>query len=238
MKQHESPKSATGWHWATITVHNHCTTRKDKKKKQRKEQKSRVSVTPGSTLARIYDFPSHLREVFIALNFPHFSFQKALNQGTLTGTTIEWTFCANASIVKVFGLLQHSHGIFIPGITAYSWHQSSCLWLQVPLWILSLQCRSQIRYRTYIVFNTHLEAHLLLPFSIYIQPRRPTSKNPAQTNAEGEPSFAPSHLIVATAYRIVELGQGHIILVAMEGWNCHDCTDAPPAWRMPVESED
>lgn len=45
---------------------SHCTTRKNRKKKQRNEQNSRVSVSPGSTLALlgIYDFPSHLREVF------------------------------------------------------------------------------------------------------------------------------------------------------------------------------
>ena len=138
-----------GWHWATITVLHYL-----QEKIERKKQ--RTNKTAGSqfhlvalwhSFARIYDFGR-----FSAFDFPDLT--KKGDQGTFTGTTIEWTFCANTSIVKVFGLLQHSHGIFIPGITAERWwHQFSCLWLQVPMWILSL-CKSQIRYRTlYVLCN-------------------------------------------------------------------------------------
>lgn len=185
------------------------------------------------SFARIYDF-----ERFSAFDFPDFT--KKGDQGTFTGTTIEWTFCANTSIVKVFGLLQHSHGIFIPGITAeHWWHQFSCLWLQVPMWILSL-CKSQIRYRTlYVLCNPQQRlicwCLFLYRFNQEDQLQKIQQRNLVTSNRcwRVRPSFPPSHLVVATAYRIVELGQGHIILGAK--WKWKGGTARPP--RMPVESE-
>ena len=207
-------------YWATITVLHHLQEKIERKSRGRNKTAGSQFhlVALWHSFARIYDVGR-----FSAFDFPDFT--KKGDQGTFTGTTIEWTFCANTSIVKVFGLLQHSHGIFIPGITAeHWWHQFSCLWLQVSMWILSL-CKSQIRYRTlYIVFNPHKGS-----FAHFLFHRDSTKKTNFKRSSNeiwSGPSFPPSHLVVATAYRIVELGQGHIILVAMEmeGWNCHDCT--------------
>lgn len=234
----QSPQTAmvgTCWHWATITVHNHCATRKIERKSRGRNKTARSQfhlVALWHSFARIYDF-----ERFSAFDFPDFT--KKGDQGTFTGTTIEWTFCANTSIVKVFGLLQHSHGIFIPGITAeHWWHQFSCLWLQVPMWILSL-CKSQIRYRTlYVLCNPQQRlicwCLFLYRFNQEDQLQKIQQQNLVTSNRRWRvrPSFPPSHLVVATAYRIVELGQGHIILVAKWKWKGGT---APP--RMPVESE-
>ena len=255
MQQHESPKFGEKWLESTSTIHvprksvttnghgteqpslstSHCTTRKNRKKKQRKEQTAGSQfhlVALWHSFAWIYDFGR-----FSAFDFPDFT--KKGDQGTFTGTTIEWTFCANTSIVKVFGLLQHSHGIFIPGITAERWwHQFSCLWLQVPMWILSL-CKSQIRYRTLYVLCDPQQRLIcwclfLYRFNQEDQLQKIQQQNLVTSNRRWRvrPSFPPSHLVVATAYRIIELGQGHIILGAKWKWKGGT---APP--RMLVESE-
>ena len=151
--QHHSRATQISHHrrrWLALSKH-HCLQRDKIERKSRGRNK-----TAGSQfhLVALWHSLEFMTLGGSALLTSHISRIKALNQGTFTGTTIEWTFCANTSIVKVFGLLQHSHGIFIPGITAeHWWHQFSRLWLQVPMWILSL-CKSQIRYRTlYVLCN-------------------------------------------------------------------------------------
>ena len=206
--------------WLALSNH-HCIALFTKKRKSRGTNKTAGSQFHLVALWHSLEYMTSLHifgRFFPAFKLltSHISRIKALNQGTFTGTTIEWTFCANTSIVKVFGLLQHSHGIFIPGITAERWwHQFSCLWLQVPIWILSL-CKSQIRYRTLYVLCNQEQRLICWCLFLYRFSTKKTNFKRSSNEIWSGPSFPPSHLVVATAYRVVELGQGHIILVAME----------------------